>query len=139
MKKCRECKKDLIIGTNITKAVMETLNYICKNCNTIKAREYRKANPQKYLKNQLSTYNLSVDSYNILLEAQNHVCAICEKPPGVNPRQTRLCVDHCHISGKVRFLLCDQCNRALGMLGDTKKSIMKVIKYLERPDARELI
>ena len=39
-------------------------------------------------------------------------------------------VDHDHKTGKVRGLLCNQCNRGLGMLGDTKEAVERVLNYL---------
>jgi hypothetical protein len=46
-----------------------------------------------------------------MLASQNHVCAVCgEKPGGGSP----LAVDHCHVTGRVRALLCTVCNFKLG-------------------------
>src|SRR6266851_2205326 len=56
----------------------------------------------------LKRYGISEEEYERLLRLQNGVCAICkEKPEGW------LCVDHCHLTGKVRGLLCKNCNSAL--------------------------
>ena len=43
----------------------------------------------------------------------------------------KLVVDHCHKNGQVRGLLCHNCNRALGLLGDDIGSIKNCIEYLE--------
>jgi hypothetical protein len=50
-------------------------------------------------------------------------CALCGTHEG-------LCIDHDHDSDKVRGVLCDTHNRALGMLGDTRESIERVLSYL---------
>ena len=74
------------------------------------------ANPEKRMekarKGNLKQYNISVEQYEELLIAQNGVCAICGSPPG----RRRLAVDHSHITGRIRGLLCDQCNLGLGSL-----------------------
>jgi hypothetical protein len=43
----------------------------------------------------------------------------------------KLMVDHCHATGKVRGLLCHNCNRALGLLKDDKSTIRRALEYLE--------
>ena len=65
-------------------------------------------------------YGITLDDYNIMLEDQNGVCAICGKPPHeANPDhwKERLAVDHCHETGRVRGLLCNNCNAGIGHLG----------------------
>ena len=67
--------------------------------------------------------------------AQDGVCAICKKPElnrsnGPNPK--RLSVDHCHETGAVRGLLCNNCNRAIGLLGDDPALLRAAVEYLER-------
>lgn len=55
-------------------------------------------------------------------------CPICGK------KATRLQIDHCHRTGKVRGLLCARCNRALGQFGDSIKGLMKAVNYLKGMD-----
>lgn len=57
--------------------------------------------------------------------AQEHVCALCLR----NDRG-RLQVDHNHQTGEKRGLLCDPCNRALGILGDNVERLERVVAYL---------
>jgi len=45
----------------------------------------------------------------------------------------KLLLDHCHSSGIFRGWICGNCNRGLGLLGDSLDSLRKVIAYLERP------
>jgi hypothetical protein len=52
-------------------------------------------------------------------------CAICH-------REDALCLDHDHETGKFRGYLCQNCNMALGKLGDTVEAIRRVLAYLER-------
>jgi len=58
------------------------------------------------------------------LKAQGGVCAICGKPPG----KTRLALDHCHRTGRVRGLLCWSCNVKLGWL---EKRMGAIVRYLK--------
>jgi len=76
-------------------------------------------------------YKISLNDYNNLLEKQNHSCGLCKKHKSEFKR--RLAVDHDHVTGKVRGLLCDTCNRGLGMFKvDTNPNIVNIIKnYIE--------
>jgi hypothetical protein len=77
----------------------------------------------------LQRYGLSKAVFNNLLDKQKGVCAICGKP-GWNGKRPQ--VDHDHITGKVRGLLCNGCNAALGHIKDYPKIARAMIKYLSR-------
>jgi protein-arginine kinase activator protein McsA len=62
-----------------------------------------------------------------MFDAQNGQCAICKK---VQART--LHVDHCHNSSKVRGLLCQKCNMAIGLFNDNSDLLKKAIKYLSK-------
>jgi len=68
-----------------------------------------------------------------MLDAQNNVCAICFEEGFImaEHHQAKLMVDHCHTTGRVRGLLCHNCNRALGLLKDNKSRFRSAITYLE--------
>lgn len=66
---------------------------------------------------------LTPEEIQKLLDMQGGVCAICGDPP------TDL--DHCHKTGKVRFLLCKHCNRGLGAFKDNPNLMRKAAKLLE--------
>lgn len=68
-------------------------------------------------------YGISVDDYEKLFIEQDGCCAICGK-------RTKLDVDHCHKSGRIRGLLCRQCNHALGLLYDNPELFKIAIEYL---------
>jgi len=62
-------------------------------------------------------YGITLDEYGALLVKQGGLCAVCKQPPGKNVRKHwkgKLCVDHCHESGKIRGLLCNDCNLTVG-------------------------
>lgn len=73
-------------------------------------------------------HGMTVAEYNAMVRAQFGKCAICGSPP---KEGYKLFVDHCHETGKIRGLLCNSCNMAIGKLGDTLESLTRVVKYLE--------
>ncbi len=81
----------------------------------------------------LRTYGLSHEQYLQMFEDQEHRCKICQcEGFKINSKaKNTLCVDHCHKTGKVRGLLCHNCNRALGLLQDNTNYLQSAIEYLE--------
>ena len=71
---------------------------------------------------------LTSKEYINLCVKQNNVCAICENkcPTGYN-----LAIDHNHITGEIRGLLCINCNGGLGNFKDSIKLLDKAIIYLK--------
>lgn len=76
---------------------------------------------------KLRTYGLRQADFASMLTRQGNACAICCMPC---PVFASLCVDHCHITGKVRGLLCRRCNTALGMFGDSQVLVERASQYL---------
>lgn len=75
------------------------------------------------------TYDFTFEDYEELLEKQGGKCAICESKMGT-ARTSRLFIDHCHETNKVRGLLCPWCNHGLGQFKDSPKLLRKAIEYL---------
>lgn len=103
----------------------------CTNCPDYHA-EYRKANKERIRDSKLQYYfGLTADEYENLSASQGHVCKICG---GIerSRRYTRLCVDHCHTTKEIRGLLCNNCNRAIGLLGDSPERLRRAAEYLEQ-------
>ena len=67
-------------------------------------------------------FNLTEDQYNDLMKNEN--CQIC------NVELTKKCIDHCHSTNKIRGVLCNNCNTALGLVGDNISTLEKMIEYL---------
>lgn len=88
------------------------------------------AKVNNYLQN---TYGVDYEWYNKQLDRQDHLCAICstEGWTMADHHVLKLVVDHCHSSGRVRGLLCHNCNRGLGLFKDSSTSLVKALKYLE--------
>lgn len=76
-------------------------------------------------------YGLSLEQYNNMLEAQNGKCKLCKHPPA---KGKRLHIDHCHISGKIRGLLCAQCNWFVGKIDKNPEMIWEIVYYNEGND-----
>lgn len=77
----------------------------------------------------VTTYNITETHYDLLLKNQEHKCKICKIDK--NNKLKYFAVDHCHESGKVRGLLCNQCNVMLGMAKDTIATLKGAIRYLK--------
>lgn len=80
-------------------------------------------------------YGMTGEEYDSLLLSQNYACRICraiETDRGWRQRKQRasLFVDHCHTTGRVRGLLCHQCNAGLGMFRDSPELLATAISYL---------
>jgi hypothetical protein len=91
-------------------------------------KRYR-STPQGRLANinsqKLFKYGLSTEQISVMYEKQQGLCPICKK--GFR----ELVVDHCHLTGRIRALLCNSCNKGLGFLRDDQQTMQNAILYLE--------
>lgn len=71
--------------------------------------------------------HVAVNPETVIAPHTDNNCDLCGKPPG----KRRLCLDHCHKTGRFRGWLCDNCNGSLGHLGDTVEGLEKAIDYLK--------
>ena len=78
----------------------------------------------------MSTHKISIYDYEIILFDQDYKCYSCSVEH--SSLKKGLFVDHCHTTGKVRGLLCNSCNSALGYAKDNITVLANMIKYLER-------
>ena len=77
------------------------------------------------------SYGITLDEYNEMSHNQKGCCAIC----GKHVLETgTLCVDHNHDTGAVRGLLCNNCNKGIGFLGDNLDRLRRATEYLEKYD-----
>lgn len=113
------------------------LSYWCRACHkekwfardpaqrrAVKAR-WRQRNPD-YMRKWY--YGLEDGQYDEMVAAQGGVCAICRERCSTGKK---LAVDHDHVSGKVRGLLCSNCNRGIGFLRDDPARVRAAAEYLE--------
>jgi Recombination endonuclease VII len=91
------------------------------------ARHRRKvqADPDYRDKRRARSYGLSFREFKAIFARQGNVCAICKTS------SRRLCIDHCHATGKVRGFLCNKCNVGLGYYNDDPRLMRAATAYLE--------
>ena len=96
-----------------------------------KARKYRESDRGKLTKRIHSlkkNFGLSLEDYSKMFDEQNGKCKICNKTQDYK----LLAVDHCHSTGEIRGLLCNNCNVALGLLQEQESIIQSMISYLKK-------
>lgn len=81
-------------------------------------------------------YGITEEDYQNLLDRQKGLCVICstDKPTG---KWKVFAVDHCHHTGHVRGLLCNECNRGMGLLKDNSELLRKAAEYLDQNNKKE--
>lgn len=85
----------------------------------------------------MELYGITSEEYQRVYEYQNGTCAICQRARGI---RKKLSVDHDHVSGEVRGLLCQKCNRdVLGHLRDDPNALYRAADYLMSPPARQAL
>lgn len=135
MSACKICRQSQSVDyyeKNTTAIISRVSKYQKDNANKarIDHRLWRSLNRVKTKGYALKLkYNLSLADYNTLLERQCGVCAICgqEAPPG-----SYLSVDHDHVTGTVRGLLCNSCNLGLGWFHDNEETLITAVEYLRK-------
>ena len=132
MKTCKQCgllKK--VSEFNKHSTSKDRLSYVCKECHKENNKKwYSRSGRNKHL---LNTYGVTQESYSHMYKVQKGCCAIC----GVEEKNThlkRLYVDHSHTTGKIRELLCHNCNSSLGQLKESIDTLKKMINYIEKHD-----
>lgn len=79
---------------------------------------------------RMKKYGITPEEYNALFDAQKGCCKVCDTHQTELKR--KLCVDHCHDTGRVRGLLCDGCNLGLGKFKDDYDLVLKAAEYLKK-------
>ena len=86
-------------------------------------------------------FGISLEDYNSIWIFQDKKCAICgterNETKGL-PSKKGMAVDHDHETNEIRGILCDRCNKALGLIKDSISSLKKAIEYLENPPVNKL-
>ncbi len=118
-------------------------HYLTSSSKRAKAKIYREANRKRLSAYQRTLrrtqpdrvkgyelkkdFGITLEYYNDLRDEQGGVCAICSEG---NSSGRALAVDHDHNTNKVRGLLCDRCNRGLGLLGDDPGRLKRAASYI---------
>lgn len=103
--------------------------FCCKECYNRYRKEYS-YNPKErnILYQKKAKYGLTETEYKEMFKVQDNKCLIC----GDSFEHTKAFVDHDHLTGKVRGLLCTRCNSLLGMCRDDISILKNAIEYLKR-------
>lgn len=91
-----------------------------------------KRKPKQHGYRLATNYGISEEEYATLLAQQGGKCAACGGDNSLNRQSTRLFVDHDHVTGKIRGLLCHSCNVAAGLLKDDPERALRLAEYLTR-------
>ena len=83
--------------------------------------------------NLRTNYGIGIEDYDRMLRGQGGTCATCEAT-AADQQRGRLNVDHCHETGRVRGLLCANCNRAIGLAADSPDRLRRMATYLDGGD-----
>jgi hypothetical protein len=75
---------------------------------------------------RIRSYGISEDEFDQMMINQEGKCYICKGDNG----SIALCIDHDHLTGKVRGLLCNKCNRGLGLFSDDLVLLKRAMNYL---------
>ncbi len=124
-------------------AVGRTSDGHCRECRRERAyQRYLAGDPverRRYMKyyhrkRALKQYGVPGVTYEKLLATQRGCCALCRQKPG----KRDLYIDHDHVTGLYRGLLCYKCNTAIGLLHDDPDLVQKAANYLRKSSARLL-
>ena len=137
---CTKCKKEKPVKDFSERKFVKKNGYNshCKQCHN----EYQNTPAKKKVARNrmlLRCYNMTLEDYDQMLDKQKGVCAICgeSETRRLHGVIARLSVDHDHKTGKVRGLLCTNCNVGLGYLDNklwfsSAKQYLKKVKYAKR-------
>jgi hypothetical protein len=144
---CNSCERQLPLDAFALSAARPSgRQSYCRGCQTEATRRYRAAHPERAREKNRRTrerfgrdyyrdrnlrlnHGITLVEYEALLEAQDGLCAICDGAPNGSGA---LHVDHDHESGRIRGLLCSNCNRGIGHLQDDPVILERAIGYLRR-------
>lgn len=94
-------------------------------CKKWREKNYKEVRKRERSREYKHSFNITLENYDEMLEQQKGVCAICG---GKNIEGRRLCVDHDHITGTIRGLLCGFCNNRIGWYERLQEQIHKHLK-----------
>lgn len=139
---CKDCRRTFSPNSNPNRGKIIDNKKWCNTCNQFKdlddfgTQQYKgKINIRSQCKtcfnekhsSRFRPYKINEELFNVLLHSQDNKCAIC----GNNFKSNRLTyIDHNHVNGKVRGLLCAKCNALLGTCNDNIDVLSNAISYL---------
>lgn len=129
--KCKESKEKIYFYKD--KNSKDGFDYSCKLCRNNSFQEFKKTDRYKIKvrKQKWKEQNIDInyEKYQEMFKNQGGKCAICDVDG--NQFGKGMCVDHDHKTGKIRGLLCTDCNMGIGSLKDSIQILKKAVKYLK--------
>jgi hypothetical protein len=135
-KRCADCKQYKPVAEfPRNKNAKDGVHCYCKECNNRRTRESRQrlhGGSRHY--HLMHRYGIGAEEFDELVRAQGGICPVCGRE---NPEH----VDHDHVTGKVRGILCFNCNGGLGQFRDSIDALERAVTYLLRhdPEVIELV
>ena len=132
MKYCSNCKQTQALDLfGSDKSRKDGKSIYCLQCRANLARTARYAKPERgRTYSRYRRYGITKEEYDRLNAEQGGLCAICKTDtPGRN--HSTMYIDHDHVNGNVRGLLCCDCNLLLGYAKDDEKILLESIRYLQ--------
>jgi len=130
-KLCLECSKVCFDCKKNPRMKQHRRCYECSRKRDNERNAKLRENPEKTLEFRInktsSKYKISKEHAKVLSLTEN--CTCCNK---YLPELKQRHVDHCHKTGKVRNVLCFNCNAALGHVNDSQEILQKLIDYLKK-------
>lgn len=138
--RCEETKPTTSFFNN--RSTKDGLHSYCKKCFSTYTKDYAQRHPEMYLaaarkhhyKKLARKHGMTSEELEALYEEADGKCQICgeDETARRGKRVRRLNLDHCHRTGKVRGLLCSDCNRGIGMFRDDAARLQSAIQYLSQ-------
>lgn len=105
------------------------ISIYCKECHRKKGKVRYTLHKSEHQDNRLKKkFGITLQEYTDLFKKQGERCAICKKD---NKTNKMFPVDHCHKTNEVRGVLCEECNKALGLFYDNLQVLQNAIEYLK--------
>jgi protein-arginine kinase activator protein McsA len=134
--RCKDCMTNYLDNRDY-KPIFDNQEMVCSTCNISKSKTefYSDRRQKSGLRPQCKDCNkntaikrkfgITSVEYEKLLKHQQNKCAICQRD------NVLFHIDHDHVTGKIRGLLCSNCNTAIGLLKEDEGILLMVIKYLK--------
>jgi hypothetical protein len=137
-KQCSKCKIVKTLNEFFTdRRQPDQSTYRCKECHAEYQKAFKasgrykptKVSPEKRRARHLKKrYGVTPEQADAMRKAQDNRCAICGNELGSKQRTH---IDHDHLTGKLRKILCNPCNRGIGYLQDSPEILLKAAQYLQ--------
>jgi hypothetical protein len=122
LKTCISCNESKDVSNFHYYSKEKRYHSFCNDCKKEKFRSYQK-NKGRFLR-----YGMTKDDYEKMYADQKGNCFLCGEHYSI------LCIDHSHKTGKVRKLLCKECNTAIGLLKENISTLENIINYIKNYD-----